>query len=178
MDIESLKHGVAVLRVLDEWNSGYAPPKVGAAPRPQVYDLETDWPDRKYPGAGGPGVYFVFRHDGALLYIGQVSFRHTIGYRFGQYFGYEKSTKKCRIKRADFKERGARYVAVIPLESGHCFLAPALEQFSLQRLEPPLNRNRPFPRDGDGGRDPGDVRENRGLQGTPAAAHGASHRPP
>ena len=98
------------------------------------------WPQDDYPGHRGPGVYLILDAQAHVLYIGKASARNTIGSRLAEYFGYD-SQKRCQFKLSSWKWV-PEYVATISIEPELHFEAPAVEEFLIARLRPPVNQQR------------------------------------
>jgi hypothetical protein len=107
------------------------------------YDLASDWPNT-WPGAVSAGVYAFIGEQDDLLYVGKASCGATIGSRLGAYFGYGPE-RRAKVYN-DFYA-GVRKVATLALPEGRQFEAPAIEEFLIARLGPPLNKvgRRPEP---------------------------------
>jgi hypothetical protein len=76
------------------------------------------------------GVYIIYADDGALLYIGKASTNNWIDKRA---WSHEDPEHRIRGVRR-------RWIYAIPLPEEQAFLAPALEEFLISRLNPPANR--------------------------------------
>jgi len=100
-------------------------------------DTAHHWPD-DWPNAGRAGVYAVFADDRELLYVGKSSMNSFLAARLGAYFGYAPD-RSCRIKNTWV--RAPRFLVTVGVPDDSTWEAPALEEFLIQKLNPPLNRN-------------------------------------
>ena len=122
-------------KALDELNKDYPRPGLRALETSKRYSLDEDWP-KTYPNADRAGVYALFGQAGDLLRIGKASCDRKIGDRLGDYFGHGPDGRYA-VKDAYYA--GAKFIVTIPLDAGHEFEAPAVEEFLIGRLNPPLN---------------------------------------
>ncbi|MFS8066370.1 MAG: hypothetical protein ACMG6S_08350, partial [Byssovorax sp.] len=86
------------------------------------------------------GVYLILDARLHVLYVGKASVRNTIGGRLAGYFQYDLQ-KKCKFKLSTWTGT-PEYVATIAVEPELHFEAPAVEEFLIARLCPPVNRQR------------------------------------
>jgi hypothetical protein len=84
-----------------------------------------------WPHSGNPGVYALFNERRELVYIGKASCNSGLGYRLGAHFF------KTGMPKAPWLQ-DVRYVATIPVPLDRAFEAPAIEEFLIARLNPPL----------------------------------------
>lgn len=91
------------------------------------------WADQ-WPFHDHPGVYSLFSEQFELLYIGKASMGRCLGKRLYEYFG---SAGACRPKHEWLLP--VRYVVNTACVKGSPFEAPALEEYLIWRMSPPLN---------------------------------------
>ena len=113
-----------------------------------IYDLfpnlptTTVTPDQKWPeswpNSPHAGVYALFCSDLRLAYIGKSSMNSFLGARLSSYFG-NAPDKTCRIK-GEWRIQ-PRFLLTVAVPDSATWEAPALEEFLIQKLNPPLNRN-------------------------------------
>lgn len=121
---------------LNEFNATYPRPGIEPLVLSKPYDLQQDWPTN-YPFMRHKGVYCFVDEAGTLTYVGKVSCRNDFGYRLAGYFEYGPD-RRARAKHSH--HAATRYIYVISLPSGHEFEAPAIEEWLISRLNPPLNK--------------------------------------
>ena len=95
------------------------------------------WPE-SWPNSSRAGVYALFCGDLRLAYIGKSSMNSFLGARLSSYFGNEPD-RTCRIK-GEWRIR-PRFLMTVAVPDHATWEAPALEEFLIQQLNPPLNRN-------------------------------------
>jgi hypothetical protein len=95
------------------------------------------WPE-SWPNSANAGVYGVFADDLTLLYVGKSSMNSCLGARLSAYFGYTPE-RACRVK-SEWRIQ-PRFLATVAVPDSATWEAPALEEFLIQRVNPPLNRN-------------------------------------
>ena len=102
------------------------------------YDLLSDWKrDASLPCAGERGVYAFFNEDGELLHVGKASNNSTLGRRVCSYF-HAKPVDQGAKPRHPWKCKGEpRHVLITATDDA--FEAPSLEEYLIQRLQPPEN---------------------------------------
>lgn len=88
-------------------------------------------PAAPWPHAGNPGVYALFNDNRELLYLGKASCNSDLGYRLRAHFD------KTGAAKASWFE-SVRHLATIPVPTDRAFEAPAVEEFLIARLNPPL----------------------------------------
>lgn len=114
-----------------------------------VYDLyptsargtvacEYVWPDT-WPNSERAGVYAFFDEGADLMYVGKCSMNSFLGARLGAYFGYGDE-RQCILKGGPWG-RNPRFVMTVGVPDTMTWEAPALEEFLIQQLNPPLNRH-------------------------------------
>ncbi len=121
-----------VERCLAEMNQKY--PRPGLEPlaisrRCNVLDVTDQWPD-----AEKPGVYVFFSESGDVEYVGKTSCSQHLGRRIRHYFDAVGVPKNWQ------SERSTNFV-VVALPREHAFEAGAIEEFLIQGLNPPRNKN-------------------------------------
>lgn len=91
-------------------------------------------PDNKasYPNSSKPGVYIFTDENNNILYVGKASSG------LGQRLGNEYIDKYCNIKGS--KILGAKKLFTIAVCEEFSFLAPAIEEFLIKELDPPINK--------------------------------------
>lgn len=102
-----------------------------------VYDIKKDF-STQYPNSGFPGVYVFLNEQQQIIYVGKASNNNFIGPRLGAYFkrgNEEKSTGVPKVKY--YKD--VRYLVTIPVPEDRAFEAPAIEEYLIKELNPPLN---------------------------------------
>lgn len=101
------------------------------------YDIKSDW-QKSLPHAAEAGVYLIYSADETLLYIGKASAGSTIGRRLDKYF---KGADGQGVSRKNMKwTKEPRYIRAVKVASDFKFFAPALEEFLIDRMQPPDNR--------------------------------------
>jgi hypothetical protein len=125
-----------VRKAVDDLNQIAPRPGIPALEISEPYDLEDDWPEKRWPGTNQPGVYLFTDSKGSVLYIGKASCRNNIGYRLSAYWKHS-STGGAEPK--DDKAKDVKYVLVISLPNERAFEAPAVEEWLIQNLDPPRN---------------------------------------
>lgn len=112
-----------------------------------VYDLhphstpsrapsEFAWPSA-WPNAGQAGVYAFFDDNAELIYVGKSSMNSSLGARLGAYFRFGDGGR-CELAGGDWR-RLPRLVVTVGVPDSMTWEAPALEEFLIQELGPPLN---------------------------------------
>ncbi|HVM48392.1 MAG TPA: hypothetical protein VMU04_10210 [Candidatus Acidoferrum sp.] len=101
-------------------------------------EVTSKWPEG-WPCGADPGVYFIFGTGVRLLYVGKASMGANIGSRLSTWFK-ETPGRGCRVVHSGWSEQ-PRFVAALRVPAGMAFEAPALEEFLIDRLSPPDNRN-------------------------------------
>jgi len=135
---------------LDRYSRSYRHPKLPALQLSDVYALfpanyarlpkgvTAGWPD-KWPNADSPGVYLILDRQLNISYIGKASMGSTLGARLSSYFAYAKDgSERCRIVH-DSWDIQPEFVATIAMPSRMAFEAAALEEYLIDRLQPPEN---------------------------------------
>jgi excinuclease UvrABC nuclease subunit len=102
-----------------------------------VYNIKKDFL-KPYPNSGFPGVYVFLDEQQQILYVGKASYNNFIGPRLGAYFKRGNEEKSEGIINNDFY-RDVRYLVTIPVHEDRAFEAPAIEEFLIKELNPPLN---------------------------------------
>ena len=110
----------------------------------QVREADADWPKGYGSIWGEPvvgGVYLHFTRDDLLLYVGMAV---SLGNRLGDYFKHADfpSDKTCKIIDPELERLGACKVRVIKLDDRLKYLAPAIEWYLIEKLDPPINKQR------------------------------------
>ncbi|MCL1095858.1 GIY-YIG nuclease family protein [Shewanella kaireitica] len=88
--------------------------------------------EEMWQNADRAGVYFLFDKDEHLQYVGKASMSSSIGARIGTRFSGDNS---C----TDLKFSEVTQLATIPMVDGYEFEAPAIEEYFIKLLTPPLN---------------------------------------
>ena len=122
---------------LEEFNQKFPRPGIPPLAISNPYHLRTNW-ESQWPGAEHCGVYVFLDENDRLLYIGKASCSATIGKRLGAYFGYAPGGGPETYN--DFYGAVCT-VVTIELPPDHEFEAPAVEEFLIWKLDPPLNKN-------------------------------------
>jgi len=115
---------------LEKFNIEFPRPGIGKLELSEpvdVTDQSTSWPHCTFPG-----VYILLNKNSEVLYVGKASCNTNLGYRLGAHF-YANGTPK-----SDWLE-GVTHVRTIPVDKNHSFEAPAIEEYLIQQLNPPLN---------------------------------------
>ncbi|MDO6639742.1 hypothetical protein Q4557_07180 [Shewanella sp. 5_MG-2023] len=86
-----------------------------------------------WQNADRAGVYFLFDKNDGLQYIGKASMSSSIGARIGVRFSSKNNS--C----VDLTFSDVTQIATIPMDDGHEFEAPAIEEYFIKLLTPPLN---------------------------------------
>lgn len=102
-----------------------------------VEKIEHKWPDT-WPNSSSAGVYAVFDEGMKLLYVGKSSMSSYLGARLGSYFGFTPE-RTCRVNHNWAVK--PKYLITVAVPNASTWEAPALEEFLIKRLNPPLNRN-------------------------------------
>lgn len=98
-------------------------------------DWHEEWPDNKHPG-----VYVFLNKKDEVLYVGKVSNNSCFGARLQAYLGYHPDDRnKPEIKHNALKDAGFLKIQTIALEKEFAFEAPAIEEFLIAKLNPPIN---------------------------------------
>lgn len=126
----------ALQEALQEFNLKFPRPGIEPLAISAPYDLKNDWP-KTYPHARHQGVYCFVDEAGMLLYIGKTSCNNDFGYRLSGYFEYGPA-RQAQAKIVHHVS--VRHILFIPLPAGHGFEAPAIEEWLISRLNPPLNK--------------------------------------
>ena len=116
-------------KALDELNTSFARPGMDPLKVSEFCDLHN--PSESWPDAGKPGVYALFNGDKELRYLGKASCNTCLGYRIRAHFD------KHGMPKADWAQ-GLQFLATICVPSDRAFEAPAVEEFLINRLNPPL----------------------------------------
>lgn len=121
-------------REIDRYHSEFRNPKLA---RPEVCDpfrLPEDW-KQTYFGSGSAGVYLFLDAGDRVRYVGKSV---EMGSRMGAYLmNRDKSRDHHKWKDSDsFGE--VRAIVFVKLENS--FEAPALEDYLIGRLQPPINK--------------------------------------
>ena len=93
------------------------------------------WPD-PWPNGNQQGVYLILDRDQRVLYIGKASMGNTMDSRLDSYFGYTDE-RLCKIL-GSWRER-PKHVVTLAVPPGHGYEAVGLEEFLIDRLQPPEN---------------------------------------
>ncbi len=118
------------------FNEEYPRPNMGELKVSDLYDIVNDW-GKTYPSSKMPGVYVFLGDQEEVLYVGKASCKQCMGNRLGAHFCYAADKKRGQAKTRFFQD--VRYIAVVPVPVGRAFEAPALEEFLVKQLQPPLN---------------------------------------
>lgn len=96
------------------------------------------WP-ANYPNRYSRGVYLMLGAHQQLLYVGKVSMNNSFDSRLAGYFSYTTDGKKrCQVKHDTWGTR-PEFLITIPVSSDMAFEAAALEEYLIDRLQPPDN---------------------------------------
>lgn len=103
----------------------------------EKFIVSQEWlitPENKtsFPNSSKPGVYIFTDENDNILYVGKAS--SGLGQRLGN--GY--IDRYCNIK--DSKISGAKKLFTIAVSEKFSFLAPAIEEFLIKELNPPINK--------------------------------------
>ncbi len=120
---------------LAEFNDKYRGPTVPRLELGQPYHIEKDYPT-KWPDADSAGVYGFLDAAMNVLYIGKASLDNDIGSRIGTHLASDPSKP---WGRKDILAEQAAYLITIPVPKGHRYVAPALEEWLIDQLQPPHN---------------------------------------
>ena len=126
----------ALQNALDEFNLNFPRPGIKPLAFSAPYDLRNDWP-KTYPHARHQGVYCFVDGIGTLLYIGKTSCNTDFGYRLAAHFEYGPA-RQAQAKLSH--HASVQHILFIPLPPGHGFEAPAIEEWLITRINPPLNK--------------------------------------
>ena len=121
---------------LIEFNNEFLGPSLKPFEPSELYDIDRDWP-KQWPNADSPGVYFFLSSELDVLWIGKASNKNLIGSRIGTFLSAD-SKKPWRRENDPIPE--AQYIASIPIPKEHAFMAPALKEFLITRLQPSRNK--------------------------------------
>ncbi len=95
------------------------------------FRIKEDYEAQSFPNAENAGVYFFTDADGHVLYVGKSS---GLGRRIGtEYIGKEGTLKGTKIA-------GAITLYTIPMEKDFGFMAPAIEEYLIEKIDPPNNK--------------------------------------
>ena len=89
------------------------------------------WPAR-WPQAARPGVYFLLGAERKLLYIGRAD---NLGTRLSNYFRYGED-RQC-VPKDDWADRPPCFLLTVAVAEK--FEASSLEEYLIDRLDPPTN---------------------------------------
>ena len=120
-----------VLHWLDEFNRNYPRPRMEPISLSPLFDMKGE-PSAVWPSADKPGVYCLFNESQELLKVGKASCNRQLGHRLRDYVDTRGNPKDEYFK-------DVRYVATIGVPIERAFEAPAIEEFLIARLDPPLN---------------------------------------
>lgn len=116
--------------VLEEFNSKYPRPVIGKLELSEC--VKVDDKSVSWPNCTKPGVYVLFKGETEVVYIGKASCNTNLGFRLGAHFYTDGEPKHDWLK-------DVTHVRTVPVETAHAFEAPAIEEYLIQRLNPPLN---------------------------------------
>lgn len=120
-----------------EMNALYPRPAMPPISLSSPYDVSTEF-SKPYPNAGNGGVYVLFSADEEVLYVGKASV--GLGSRLGAHFRRDTNNRdRGTSARLEFSE--VAILRTISLPKGREFEAPAIEEFLIKKLIPPLNKN-------------------------------------
>jgi excinuclease UvrABC nuclease subunit len=102
-----------------------------------VYDIKKDF-SKQYPNSEFPGVYVFLDEHQQILYVGKASYNNYIGPRLGAYFKRGNEDKSAGVPKVKYYE-AVRYLVTIKVPENRAFEAPAIEEFLIKELNPPLN---------------------------------------
>lgn len=136
----------ALRRYVDDFRkSGLEPLRISEA-----YDLLPDdapatlgcrrrWPE-SYENPLSAGVYVVFDRLGQVIYVGKSSMNSSLSARLSSYFAFAPD-RRCRIQNGGpwTAEYQPRFVMNIAVPDSMRWEAPALEEYLIAALNPPLN---------------------------------------
>ncbi|QDV07257.1 hypothetical protein Poly30_27760 [Planctomycetes bacterium Poly30] len=88
-----------------------------------------------WPNADSAGVYALLDESGAVLYIGKASMGASVG---GRVFCHVAGGGAKFVAREGFGD--VRWLRTVGVEESRRFIAPAIEEFLIDLLQPPLNR--------------------------------------
>jgi hypothetical protein len=104
------------------------------------YVMARDFPQEYWPGHGPgedhPGVYLFFGDQDELLYVGSAV---GLASRISQYF---RRDARGKAEPTSDKSLGVRYVYTVCLPPGLGHIAPGLERYLIEALQPPRNQRR------------------------------------
>lgn len=123
--------------IINKMNNDYPRPKMEPLAISELYDLANDWPKKEWPNSKQAGVYVFLDQNLNMLYVGKASCSNNIGSRLGGYFKYGEN---IQTKTKDPLHEIVRYVITVAVPEDHSFEAPAIEEFLITNLHPPLNK--------------------------------------
>ena len=95
------------------------------------WHIPNSWATESFPHASSPGVYVFSDSATNVIYIGKASF--GLGSRIGnEYIGTNGICKSKKVAAADT-------LYTIPVPEQLFFLSPAIEEFLIYMLRPPMN---------------------------------------
>ena len=100
-------------------------------------EVTSRWPEAS-PSGSRPGVYFIFGSGLRLLYVGKASMKSNIGARLSSHFKYDGSPARGCLVVGNWSEQ-PRCIATVPLPDEMAYQAPALEEYLIAQLSPPVN---------------------------------------
>ena len=141
--LDDLKSRVA------EFNNTYRRPEFQPLEVSAAYDCspekgdpivrcEGQWPDDYWPNAWSAGIYGILDEELQLLYVGKASLGSTLGSRLSSYFRHDQN-RHCRPEPHHTWSGNPRYVVTVAVPEEMRFEAPALEEFLINKLNPPDN---------------------------------------
>lgn len=117
--------------VLSKYHSNWRNPRLAPLKTSEPYDLDNDF-DKFYPCATEPGCYMFFSKDWEISYIGKAV---NLGRRIGSYLRQDRPSRKMLLLY-EWKLQ-PRYIVAVSVKER--FEAPSLEEYLIQRLDPPDN---------------------------------------
>ena len=135
-----------LIKHTDEFFRRHWPDSIGI-PAPQ-WDSQWDW-EGSVPYHDKGGVYALFNDLGDLLYIGlgaSVGAGNRVGFGISRRLtGHVITTDKEKGSGHYKPEKNwsdVRAIATIGFLNEYCYLAPALEDYLIGRIDPPRNRSK------------------------------------
>jgi len=111
--------------------------------------LDSIWANNEYfpgcdDGSWNAGVYFILNAKSEVIYVGKASNNNSIGRRLDGYFKKQPNDKtQWQLSAGDgqkFKDLDPTSIAVLVIKDYEfAWLAPAIEEFLIKKLNPPAN---------------------------------------
>jgi hypothetical protein len=129
----------ALINAINNLNRDFPRPKIDRLELSEPFYLTSDYKGKSFPGAEFLGVYFLFDKNDHLQYIGKASCNGGLGRRLGSHFGWDDEKTMGIAKEKYFQDICVIRTIALPHVNG--FEAPAIEEYLISNLNPPLNKS-------------------------------------